>query len=153
MKKMLAMVLAVCLTLSLTATAFAAEQDTDVTLSVDSTYTVTIPETVALEAQTDGTYTGTANIVCPSARILETEKINVTMASDFTLATAKGSTLPYTVTVGDNEIATGDKVATFGTSTTQQSSTLSFAAGVPTYAGDYSDTVVFTIAVEEETAE
>lgn len=152
MKKILATAMALVLGFSLTTVAFAAE--TDVTLSVLPSYTVTIPETVKLEKnQTDGTYAKDAEITCSPACLLETKEITVTMASDFELsAEGTGSKLAYTVKVGaaTTAIATGDKVATFGTSTTTQSSVLHFAAGIPTYAGDYTDTAVFTIALTDK---
>ena len=157
MKKLLTCVLVMVMVLSLSATAFAADitQDSDpktgttnVTFNVDPTYTVTIPATVTLAKAEDGSYKQDATITATGVRLLEGKVINVTLAGDFTL-TAGTTEWPYTVTVGDSatEIATGGTVATFETKTTEQTSVLHFTAANPTYAGDYSDTVTFTISV------
>ena len=59
----------------------------------------------------------------------------------------------YTLTINNKEKASGDTVATFSTNAdltlVQQSDTMHFTADVPTYAGDYSDTVTFTISVND----
>ena len=164
MKKLLTIMLALVIVLPLSVTAFAAEGDNTfgpsdstgknitVTFNVDPTYTVTIPATVTLAKAADGSYKQDATITATDVRLEEGKTIVVTLASDFKLTTgASGATyeLPYTVTVGDDTtaIATGDTVATFTTNTNEQTNTLHFAAGNPTYAGDYSDTVTFTISV------
>lgn len=157
MKKILTCVLTLVMVLSLSATAFAADitQDSDpktgttnVTFNVDPTYTVTIPATVTLAKAEDGSYKQDATITATGVRLEKGKTIKVTLESDFTL-TAGTTDLPYTVTVGDSAapIATGATVATFGTNTEAQTSVLHFAANNPTYAGDYSDTVTFTISV------
>lgn len=162
MKKLLTIMLALVMVLSLSVAAFSAgitqdsntkTADTSVTFNVDPTYTVTVPATVTLAKAADGSYKQDATITATDVRLLEDQTITVTLASDFKLITdAAGATyeLDYKVTVGDSStaIATGDTVATFTTDTNSQSSTLHFAAENPTYAGEYSDTVTFTISVE-----
>lgn len=161
MKKLLTVVLTLAMVLSLSVTAFAADinQDidpktgsTNVTFNVDPTYTVTIPATVELVKTGTDTITYEKDMTITAAagvRLLEGQSIQVTLTSDFNLETAASSTykLPYTVTVGGSTIQNNGVVATFGTNTAEQSSTLHFAANNPTYAGDYSDTVTFTISV------
>lgn len=174
MKKIIASALAAIMALSATATAFAADTvvtpdpdngyapnpatgESSVTFSVAPTYTVTIPAEIVLEKtgtdvityEKDLTITASAGV-----RLLEGMKIMVTMDSDFMLDTAASATykLPYTVEVGGQEItAENNQVALFGTSEAEQTSVLHFAAGNPTYAGDYSDTVTFNIDMAEET--
>lgn len=162
MKKILAFALALVMALSLSASAFAVDinQDatqkygeTNVTFNVDPTYTVTIPATVTLAKAADGNYKQDAAVSATDVRLEEGKTIKVTLEGDFKLVTgATGATyeLPYTVTVDDDAtpIASGATVATFTTTTAEQSSTLHFAAENPTYAGNYSDTVTFTISVE-----
>ncbi|MBS5480188.1 MAG: hypothetical protein KHX46_03500 [Clostridiales bacterium] len=169
MKKLLPLVLALVMALSVSATAFAADttinQDsagktgsTAVTFHVDPTYTVTIPEKVELTKVDDGgtiTYESDLTVTAAAGvRLLAGEVIQVTLksGSDFNLSTAADAAykLPYTVTVGNNTIANDGVVATFGTNNEAQTATLHFAAGNPTYAGDYSDTVIFTLAIVNE---
>lgn len=159
MKKLLTIMLALVMVLSLSVTAFAADNTfspsdnsdkaTTVTFNVDPTYTVTIPATITLaKDEESGSYKQDATITATGVRLLEGKVINVTLAGDFTL-TAGTTNWSYTVKVGasDTAIANGDTVATFETKTAVQTSVLHFAADDPTYAGDYSDTVTFTIAV------
>lgn len=126
---------------------------TDVSFNVDPTYTITIPGTVELEkVEQDGavTYEKDMDVTASAGvRLKEGQTIQVTIDSDFTLEVGTGTTyiLPYTVTVGQEQIANEDVVATFGTSNIEQTSTLHFAAGNPTYAGEYEDTVTFNIRV------
>ena len=180
MKKLLSLVLAMALALSLSVTAFAADTTiepntngdpnpstatTSVEFGVDPTYTITIPAKVELDKKTD---TGTSvvtyeqdEIITASAgvRLLNGQSIQVTLSAGedgFVLTSGESATLDYIVTVGEAEnvktIANGDTVATFGTSATKQTSTLHFVANDPTYAGDYSDTVVFNIAIVNQTS-
>lgn len=172
MKKLLSLVLALALALSLSVTAFAAEDTkiepgtngdpnpstatTSVEFGVAPTYTITIPGTVELDKKTDnGTVTYEKDeIITASAgvRLLNGQSIQVKLSAGdgedkFVLTSGESATLDYTVTVNNTEIENNGVVATFGTNATQQTSTLHFAANDPTYAGQYSDTVTFTIAI------
>ena len=161
MKKILTLALVAAMLTATGITAFAAEVDQDttpptgttsVTMSVAPSYTVTIPESVVLNEQQDGTYSNDAVITATNIRLNNGQVINVTMDSYFLLENAQGAAaLPYTLTIGTVEKASGDTVATFATNAdltlVQQSDTLHFTADVPTYAGDYSDTVTFNIAI------
>ena len=168
MKKLLSLVLTLALALSLSVTAFAedhtvdqnttlpATKDTTVEFNVAPTYTITIPGTVELDKKTgtgtvtyekDGTITASAGV-----RLLNGQSIQVTLSAGdgedkFVLTSGESATLDYTVTVNNTEIENNGVVATFETSQTAQTSTLHFAAADPTYAGDYSDTVTFNIAI------
>lgn len=166
MKKLVCTVLALVLVLSLSVTAFAAEikpgegnnpnpdsTDTTVSLDVAPTYTVTIPSTVTLSKdESTGTYKQDATITAAAGVRLEQGKaIKVKLVSDFKLLS--GSTeWPYTVKVGTDTtaISTNAVVATFETKAEEQSVTLHFEAGTPTFAGNYSDTVTFNISVENK---
>ena len=130
---------------------------TNISFTISPAYTVTIPGTVELEAvNTDGaiTYEKDMTITAsPGVRLKEGQYIQVTMAGDFTMETGDTTaayTLPYTVTVGQNQIGDGGVVATFTSSTAQQASTLHFAAGNPAYAGDYTDRVTFNLSIVSE---
>ena len=163
MKKLFALILTVCLLATMSTTAFAAEigpeanasqGSTEVSFNVDPTYTVTIPATVELAKETagDGTvtyendYTLTAEA---GVRLKKYEYIEVTVASDFKMTTAEGATLDYTITAGGNAVINDGVVAEFETDKTAQSTTIHIAANDPDYAGEYKDTVTFTVAVKE----
>ena len=161
MKKLFALILTVCLLATMSVTAFAAEigpganasqGSTEVSFNVDPTYTVTIPATVELQKVEDnGTvtyendYTIGANA---GVRLKKNEYIEVTVASDFEMTTTEGATLAYTITAEDAAVATGGVVATFGTDKNAQSTTIHIAANDPDYAGEYKDTVTFTLTVK-----
>ena len=155
MKKLFALILTVCLLATMSVTAFAANTtggSTEVSFNVDPTYTVTIPATVELQKVEDnGTvtyendYTIGANA---GVRLKKNEYIEVTVASDFEMTTTEGATLAYTITAEDAAVATGGVVATFETNKSAQSTTIHIAANDPDYAGEYKDTVTFTVAVK-----
>lgn len=164
MKKILTLALVGAMLSATGITAFAAEVDqdtpptgtTNVTLSVAPSYTITIPETVVLNEQANGTYSNDATITATNIRLNSSKVIGVTMNSDFLLENAQGAAaLPYKLTINNSAIANGGTVATFDTNAdltlVQQSDTLHFTADKPTYAGDYSDTVTFNIAVVDKT--
>jgi serine/threonine protein kinase len=75
------------------------------------------------------------------------EYIEVTVATDNEMTTAEGATLAYTITKDGNALE-NDVVATFTTDKAEQSSTIHIAASDPDYAGDYKDTVTFTLTVK-----
>ena len=155
MKKVFALILTVCLLATMSVTAFAANTtggSTEVSFNVDPTYTVTIPATVELnKVEDNGTvtyendYTIGANA---GVRLKKNEYIEVTVASDFTMETDEGAVLAYSITAGGNAVANNGVVATFGTDKNAQSTTIHIAANDPDYAGEYKDTVTFTVAVK-----
>ena len=161
MKKLFALILTVCLLASMSTTAFAAEigpganasqGSTEVSFNVDPTYTVTIPATVELQKVEDnGTvtyendYTIGANA---GVRLKKNEYIEVTVASDFEMTTTEGATLAYTITAENAAVATGGVVAEFATDPAEQTATIHIAANDPDFAGEYKDTVTFTLTVK-----
>ena len=155
MKKLFALILTVCLLASMSVTAFAANTEggsTKISFNVDPTYTVTIPATVELnKVEDNGTvtyendYTLTAQA---GVRLKKGEYIEVTVASNFEMATTEGATLAYAITAGGNVVGNNGVVAEFETDKAAQSTTIHIAANDPDYAGEYKDTVTFTIAVK-----
>ena len=154
MKKVFALILTVCLLASMSVTAFAANTtggDADITTSIAPTYTVTIPATVELnKVEDNGTvtyendYTLTAQA---GVRLKKGEYIEVTVASDYVMETPQGATLAYTITK-DAAALVDSIVAEFDTDKAAQTSVIHIAANDPDFAGDYSDTVTFTVAVK-----
>ena len=161
MKKLFALILTVVMIATMSTTAFAAEigpeanasqGSTEISFNVDPTYTVTIPATVELVRQDNNDtvtyenyYTIGANA---GVRLKKNEYIEVTVASDFEMTTEQGATLDYTITKGRNAVATGGVVAEFATDKNAQSTTIHIAANDPDYAGEYKDTVTFTLTVK-----
>lgn len=140
---------------TMSTTAFAANTtggSTEVSFNVDPTYTVTIPATVELnKVEDNGTvtyendYTIGANA---GVRLKKNEYIEVTVASDFEMTTTEGATLAYAITAGGNAVGNNGVVATFRTDKNAQSTTIHIAANDPDFAGEYTDTVTFTLTVK-----
>ena len=123
---------------------FVDNRGTTVTYNVDPTYTVTIPATVALgETAT----IKAENVVVPKGKQVE---VALTEANDFKVATTEGAELTYTVKNGETEVAEGETVLAVNPKDGKTGeTTLSFVA--PTeiqYAGSYTGTVTFTVAVK-----
>ena len=162
MKKLFALILTVCLLATMSVTAFAAEigpganasqGSTEVSFNVDPTYTVTIPATVELERQEDNgtvTYENDYTLTAQAGvRLKKGEYIEVTVASDFEMTTTEGATLEYTITAENAAVANNGVVAEFATNKAEQTATIHIAANDPDFAGEYKDTVTFTIAVKD----
>lgn len=165
MKKLVSVIFAICLMATLSVTAFAADTEinqgtTDkaggmqLGFTVDPTYIVTIPATIELDKTTDegvATYEKDYTISANGVRLKEDEILEVKITSDFNLKTSEDAqySLPYTVVKqGEtNAIANNGVVATFDTNNEEQTQALHFAAENPTYAGEFMDTVTFTVAV------
>ena len=155
MKKLFALILTVCLLATMSVTALAANTEggsTKISFDVDPTYTVTIPATVTLnKVEDNGTvtyendYTLTAQA---GVRLKKNEYIEVTVASDFEMTTTEGATLAYTITAKGAAVANNGVVATFETDKDAQPTTIHIAANDPDYAGEYRDTVTFTLTVK-----
>ena len=155
MKKLFAVILTVAMLATMSVTAFAANTtggSTEVSFNVDPTYTITIPATVELERQEDNgtvTYENDYTIeAVAGVRLKKNEYIEVTVASDFEMTTTEGATLAYSITAGGNTVATGGVVAEFETDKNVQSTTIHIAANDPDFAGEYKDTVTFTLEVK-----
>ena len=155
MKKLFALILAVVMIATMSVTAFAANTtggSTEVSFNVDPTYTVTIPATVELQKVEDNgtvTYENDYTLTAQAGvRLKKGEYIEVTVASDFEMTTTEGATLDYTITAENAAVANNGVVATFGTDKNAQSTTIHIAANDPDYAGEYKDTVTFTLEVK-----
>ena len=157
MKKLFALILAIALMASLTVTAFAANTEggsTKVSFNVDPTYTVTIPATVELnKVEKEGvvTYENDYTITAEAGvRLKFDEEIVVYIASDFTMETDEWAWLNYEIydAAGD-KVENNGAIAWFETDKNAQSTTIHIAANDPDYAGEYKDTVTFTVSVEK----
>ena len=155
MKKLFAMLLAITMMATLSVTAFAADYDTEgnkgmnVTYSVNPGYTVTIPETVTIGA--DGTE---KTVSAEGVVVKKGQYVSVTLAADnnFTVKTAEGAELAYTVTANGEAVAAGGEILAVnpkdgknGTATV----TFDIDETKIQYAGTYTGTATFTIAVKD----
>ena len=154
MKKLFALILTVCLLASMSTTAFAANTtggSTEVSFNVDPTYTITIPATVELQKVEDNgtvTYENDYTLTAEAGvRLLKNQYIEVTIASDYVMQTPQGATLAYTITK-DAAALVNSVVAEFDTDKAAQTSVIHIAAGDPDFAGEYTDTVTFTLTVK-----
>ena len=118
---------------------------TTVTYEVAPTYTVTIPATVTLG---ETAKIEVENVVVEKGKQVE---VALTEANDFKVATTEGAELIYTVKNGETEVAEGETVLAVNPKDGKTGeTTLSFVA--PTeiqYAGTYTGTAIFTIAVKD----
>ena len=155
MKKLFALLLAIALMATLSVTAFAADYDTTgnkgmtVTYSVAPAYTVTIPETVTIGAD------GTEKTVSAEGVVVEKgQYVSVTLAenNDFIVKTAEGAELPYTVTANGETVAAGGEILAVNPKDGKNgTATLTFDIDESAiqYAGTYTGTATFTIAVKD----
>ena len=153
MKKLFALILAIALMATLSVTAFAAEYDTtgdkgmNVTYSVAPAYTVTIP--------TDVTIDGNAATISAEDVVVEKgQYVSVSLAADndFTVATAEGAELTYTVTANSENVAAGGEILAVNPAdgkTGTATITFDIDESDIKYAGTYTGTATFTIAVKD----
>ena len=155
MKKLFALLLAITMMATLSVTAFAADYNTEgnkgmnVTYSVAPAYTVTIPPTVTI-----GTSGTSAEISAADVVVEKGQYVSVTLADDnnFTVKTTEGAELPYTVTANGETVAAGGEIlAVNPTDGKTGTATITFdidEAAIQ-YAGTYTGTATFTIAVKD----
>ena len=153
MKKLFALILAIALMATLSVTAFAAEYDTtgdkgmNVTYSVAPAYTVTIP--------TDVTIDGNAATISAEDVVVEKgQYVSVSLAADndFTVATAEGAELTYTVTANGENVAPGGEILAVNPADGKTDSTpitFDIDESAIKYAGTYTGSATFTIAVKD----
>ena len=152
MKKLFAVILAAALVMSLSVTAFAANTtggNADITTSINPTYTVTIPAntTVAFNA----TETDFGAIEVTASQIHPDKQIRVTLTTDGELNNAIDATkvIPYAIKDSEGAAFTSATYLTEGDKT-ELSIHITADDWNAAYAGDYSDTVTFTVSYENK---
>lgn len=157
MKKLLTLAMAVVMVLAMSAPVFAAELSgsdesgtVDVTYGVAQGYQVTIPENFDLQVGQDVEKSVSAqNVLIPEGNTLK-----VAMQSLNNLAVVyKGSSIAYTVKVGEAAFTNGENVLSLVSGNTSGSAALKFTTtsaqvAAATKAGDHTDTLTFTCSVE-----
>lgn len=130
---------------------------TTVKFNIAPAYTVEIPATVTLDKQEgeDGvTYEKDLPLKASNVRLEKGKELQVTIPTGSTFQLSAGkATLDYTITITvDNKqetVTAGSVVANFETDTADQTQKLHIKAGNPDFAGNYSGTLTFAIAVAD----
>ena len=157
--------LATLLTLTMLTTAavpvFAADKtndtgSTELTYTVESTFTMTIPADTTLTGGTGSSTVSVSDAVIPSG-----QSLNITVSSaNYDTSNSKfrlkdqdkdSNYINYTITKNDNNITGGDSVLTVASGTETGSANLVYKADVTKVAGTYKDTLTFTATVAAPT--
>ena len=152
MKKLFAVILAAALVMSLPVTAFAANTaggKADITTSIAPTYTVTIPADVNVAFNVTETDFGAIEVT--DSQIHPDKCIKVELTSDGKLENSIDATkvIPYAIKDSTGAAFTSDTYLTEGDKT-ELSIHITANDWNAAYAGDYSDTVTFTISYEDK---
>ena len=152
MKKLFALILTVCLLATMSVTAFAANTtggDADITTSIAPTYTVTIPADVNVAFNATETAFGTVEVT--ASQIHPDKCIKVALATDNELNNAIDNTkvIPYAIKDSEGAEFTSATYLTEGDKT-ELSIHITEGDWNAAYAGDYSDTVTFTVSYEDK---
>ena len=152
MKKTFALILAIALMASLSVTAFAANTtggDADITTSIAPTYTVTIPADV--NVQFNATETAFGAIEVEASQIHPNKCIKVALTSDGKLENSIDATkvIPYAIKDSEGAAFTAATYLTEGDKT-ELSIHITASDWNAAYAGDYADTVTFTVSYEDK---
>ena len=130
-------------------TSYPDQRGMNVTYTVDPTYTVTIPETVTIGTD------GTEKTVSAEGVVVEKGKyVSVALAenNNFTVKTTEGAELPYTVKTNDETVAAGGEILAVNPKDGKTgTATITFDIDETKiqYAGTYTGTAIFTIAVKD----
>lgn len=156
MKKILASVLALTMLASVSTTAYAAQvnQNTEdktvdsvITTSIEPTYTITIPEDVSVAFNAQSTEFGAVTL--DDAQIDPGYAVQVDLTASGTLKNAadETKTIAYTVNSVDGVFTSAQYDA--AGEATSLTIDITQDAWNTAYAGDYSDTVTFTVSYVE----
>jgi hypothetical protein len=160
MKKLFAMLLAITVMATMSVTAFATDNTVNynggenpqtsgmnVTYNVSPTFSVTIPANVALG---NSVTVSAADVVVEYGKAVNV-KLSGTSETDnsFVLRTEQGAELSYTVKKGEAAVRVGDTILSVIPGSDETTAELTFLEPASyTYAGNYTGSVTFTIAVE-----
>ena len=152
MKKVFAVILTVALLMSLSVTAFAANTtggDADITTSIAPTYTVTIPADVNVAFNATETDFGAIEVT--ASQIHPDKCIKVALATDGELNNAIDNTkvIPYAIKDSEGNPFTAATYLTEGDKT-ELSIHITADDWNAAYAGEYFDTVTFTVSYENK---
>ena len=154
MKKLFAVILTVCLLASISVTAFAVNTtggEADITTSIAPTYTVTIPADVNVQFNATETAFGTIEVT--ASQIHPDKCIKVELTSDGKLENSIDATkvIPYAIKDSTGAAFTSATYLTEGDKT-ELSIHITANDWKTAYAGEYSDTVTFTVSYVDKAA-
>ena len=154
MKKLFALILTVAMLATMSVTAFAANTtggDADITTSIAPSNTVTIPADVNVSFNATETAFGTIEVT--AAQIHPDKCIKVALASDGKLENSIDATkvIPYAIKDSKGAAFTSATYLTEGDKT-ELSIHITANDWNAAYAGDYSDTVTFTVSYVDKAA-
>ena len=152
MKKLFALILTVAMLATMSVTAFAANTTggtADITTNITPTYTVTIPADVNVAFNATETAFGTIEVT--ASQIHPNMCIKVELASDGKLENSIDATevIPYAIKDSEGAAFTSATYLTEGDKT-ELSIHITANDWNAAYAGEYSDTVTFTITYEDK---
>ena len=151
MKKLFVLILTVVMLATMPTAVFAeaetGDKSTTVTYSVAPTYIVTIPTSITIDGEAD-------TISAENVVVEKGSYVSVALAeeNDFTVTTAEGAELTYTVTKGGTNIAAGDEILAVNPADGKTGSadiTFDIDESAIVYAGTYEGTATFTISVKD----
>ena len=152
MKKLFALILTVAMLATMSVTAFADNTtggEADITTSIAPTYTVTIPADVNVQFNATETAFGTIEVT--ASQIHPDKCIKVALTTDGELNNAIDNTkvIPYEIQDSEGTAFTSATYLTEGDKT-ELSIHITADDWNAAYAGDYSDTVTFTVSYEDK---
>ena len=150
MKKLFAVLMTVAILSTMSLSAFAANTtggESDITTSIAPTYTVTIPADVNVQFNATETAFGTIEVV--ASQIHPDKCIKVELTSDGKLENSIDATkvIPYAIKDSEGAAFTSATYLTEGDKT-ELSVHITANDWNAAYAGEYSDTVTFTVSYE-----
>ena len=154
MKKLFALILTVCLLASLSVTAFAANTiggEADITTSIAPTYTVTIPADVNVAFNATETDFGAIEVTASQIHPNKCIKVALTTDNELNNAIDNTKVIPYAIKDSTGAAFTSAIYLTEGDKT-ELSIHITANDWNAAYAGEYSDTVTFTVSYVDKAA-
>ena len=154
MKKVCAVILTVALLASLSVNAFAANTTggkADITTSIAPTYTVTIPADVNVAFNATETAFGTIEVTASQIHPNKCIKVDLTTDNELNNAIDNTKVIPYAIKDSEGATFTSATYLTEGDKT-ELSIHITANDWNAAYAGEYSDTVTFTVSYVDKAA-
>ena len=152
MKKLFALILTVAMLATMSVTAFAANTTggkADITTSIAPTYTVTIPADVNVQFNATETAFGTIEVTASQIHPDKCIKVALTTDNELNNAIDNTKVIPYAIKDSEGAEFNSATYLTEGDKT-ELSIHITASDWNAAYAGDYSDTVTFTVSYEDK---